>query len=155
MTFFVLGEVIEQMFQALEQSGIKDLSKIEIGYHSWDHRSLWDTNSVDFVEKAKLFKDLVKQRTGKDVIGFRAPSWSISPDVVKWLYPALKDLGFKYSSSEFRFSNFLYKPVFGTEVIDRFEPIPGFWEYPVNPAKVLGVQIPYNGGIYARFCQCL
>jgi hypothetical protein len=68
---------------------------------------------------------------------------------VSWVYRSLAEAGFTYSSSEFRIRAKLFPQVSTSSL--PFETAEGLIEVPVNPARYLGVTIPYNGGGWARF----
>jgi len=68
----------------------------EIGIHGWIHENLTDLN--DEAREQELLNKAVEWMTkaiGKKPVGYRAPSWAMSPYTVK----QIKDAGFLYDSS--------------------------------------------------------
>jgi len=70
----------------------------EIAVHGYYHRNASNQSYNDFYEDVAKTKLLLESIIGKQVCGFRAPSFSIDNRNL-WTYKALINLGFKYSSS--------------------------------------------------------
>src|SRR6185436_19545364 len=74
---------------------IKKSGRHEIGVHGWIHEM--NSTLPDSVERRLLVKAIaeLKQMTGVTPVGYRAPSWNVSPNTLK----IIRDLGFRYESS--------------------------------------------------------
>jgi peptidoglycan-N-acetylglucosamine deacetylase len=96
-TFFMLGWVAEkhpQLAPLIAAGGH------EIACHSYWHRRVDQMSPDEFRADTKRTKDLLEEQTGKAVVGYRAPTFSITPGA-EWAFDVLLDLGFKYDASLF------------------------------------------------------
>ena len=94
-TVFVVGEVVQdhpELVREIAEQGH------ELGLHGWSHTPITELNREAFREETARGRDLLAEVAGQDVIGFRAPTFSLVPQTV-WATEALADLGFTYSSS--------------------------------------------------------
>lgn len=75
---------------------IQSRKRHEIGIHGWIHENLVEMND-EAKEQDLLNKsiDLLTKAMGKRPVGYRAPSWAMSPYTMK----QVKDAGFLYDSS--------------------------------------------------------
>jgi polysaccharide deacetylase family protein (PEP-CTERM system associated) len=96
-TFYIVGEIA-----ASHPRLVKDIAAAghEIGSHSWDHRMVSRFDAAGFREDLRKSKDVLEQASGQRVIGFRAPTFSVSRRT-PWAIDALVDCGFEYDSSIF------------------------------------------------------
>ena len=96
-TFFVLGWMAERLPQL-----IKDISLAghEIASHGWDHKKVTAQSSSQFRESVRRTKRRLEDLTGTQVVGFRAPSFSIVPGL-EWALDILIEEGYAYDSSLF------------------------------------------------------
>lgn len=94
-TFFILGEIAES-FPKL----IKDISDEghEIAVHGFYHRQIFKLSGDEFKTEVGNAKKLLEDLSGQQVIGHRAPAFSINKDT-QWALEVLVELGFKYDSS--------------------------------------------------------
>lgn len=94
-TFFVLGEVAEK-FPLL----IKEIAGQghEIGSHGLSHKQIFKLSEDDFRQEIAESRKLLEDITGKAVLGYRAPAFSIGPET-KWALKILAEEGYKYDSS--------------------------------------------------------
>ena len=75
---------------------IQSKKRHEIGIHGWIHENLSDLN--DAAKEQQLLNqsiDLITKAIGKKPVGYRAPSWAMSPYTMK----QVKEAGFLYDSS--------------------------------------------------------
>lgn len=90
-TFFVPGRVAERhpdTVRSVIQAGH------EVGHHGYTHTSPLEQPRDQ--EKAELLRGLaVLTDLGADVVGYRSPSWDLSPHTL----PLLTECGFEYSSN--------------------------------------------------------
>jgi len=145
-TFFVTGKILEDYPEE-----VKLLSKEghEIASHNYEHKMLNKQTKKEFEESIDKSKKLIKNITGKNPVGFRAPSWSISKKEF-WTYSILKKEGFKYSSSLFPVNAGLYGS--SKFPVGRFKPLKNddFLEIPIRPFSFFSMRFPFAGGIYFR-----
>lgn len=94
-TFFILGEVA-QSFPVL----IKEIAEAghEIAVHGFYHRQIFKLSRDEFKKEVGDSKKLLEDLSGKEVIGHRAPAFSIDKDTA-WSLEVLAELGYKYDSS--------------------------------------------------------
>ena len=96
-TFFVLGWVAErhpELVRALACRGH------EIASHGYAHRLVYDQTPTAFRADVRRAKQLLEDASGRRVIGYRAPSYSITPRSL-WALDVLLEEGYEYDSSIF------------------------------------------------------
>lgn len=94
-TFFMVGWVAEN-FPAITHKIVK--SGHEVASHSYWHRAVNKLNAAEFREDLSRSIDILEQQTGQKVRGFRAPGFSITPEM-GWAFEAMLDLGLEYDAS--------------------------------------------------------
>ncbi len=103
-TFFVLGCVARDhpdLVGKIAQAGH------EIGCHGMDHALVYEQDPDEFHRSILQARQLLREQSGQPVLGFRAPSWSITERSL-WAFEVLADCGFRYDSSVFPAANYLY-----------------------------------------------
>jgi len=147
-TFFVLGWTAERdpgLIQEISRAGH------EVAAHSWIHRRVDRSSPDDFRESIRRCKALLEDITGSPVIGYRAPSFSISPGC-EWAFDILLEEGYRYDSSIFPID---LGPGYGYRGASR-DP---YWvdrsggrlfEVPLLTLQFLGRRFPAAGGAYLR-----
>ncbi|MCD2436637.1 polysaccharide deacetylase family protein [Acidaminococcus sp. NSJ-142] len=103
-TFFVLGFVVEQHPQMIKKIAAEGH---EIASHGYGHQLVYKQTKKEFREDVYKSKGLIEDLIGCEVLGYRAPSWSIIEESL-WALDILEELGFKYNSAIFPTKNFLY-----------------------------------------------
>ena len=96
-TFFVLGWIAERyphLVREICQQGH------EIACHGYAHRLVYSQSREEFREDIRKAKIILENISGCEVIGYRAPSYSITSKS-KWAFEVLLEEGFKYDSSIF------------------------------------------------------
>jgi len=69
----------------------------------------------EFQEDTLKARNILQAAIGCEVIGYRAPSFSVSRSNIDWYYRVLSAAGFRYSSSVFPGKTYLYGiPAFPT-----------------------------------------
>jgi len=96
-TFFVLGWVAERQTGLVRQIAA---AGHEIASHGYAHRLVYDQTPEAFRQDVRRAKGLLEDAIGHPVLGFRAPSYSITPRSL-WAIDALIDEGFAYDASIF------------------------------------------------------
>lgn len=143
-TFFIVGWIAEknpQLVRAIQQQGHT------IAAHSFWHRRVYNLSPEDFRADAQQCKLLLESITNQPVLGYRAPSYSISNKSL-WALDILKELGFQYDSSIFP----VYHDTYGIPHSPRFpyRHPNGLLEYPLSTWRFLALTIPIAGGGYFR-----
>lgn len=143
-TMFVTGKFAKE-FPHLIKRAAEDGH--EIASHSFSHDVLSQLGNLeafrhDLVESIKILEDL----SGKKVIGYRAPKWSIRDlDFLETL-SVLKDAGLYYDSSVM--PKWKTDSIYPTEIkLKRGDRI---WEIPAMTKKILWKKIPIGGGFAFR-----
>ncbi len=144
-TFFIVGWTAERhpdMVREIDKQGH------DIGCHSYMHKKIYDLAPEEFREDTIKAKAVLEKITGKKILGYRAPSYSITKKSL-WALDILNDLGFEYDSSIFPILHDNY----GISDAPRFKyqhSNLSLTEFPISTAKVLGRNFPVGGGGYFR-----
>ena len=96
-TFFVLGWIADRyphLVELMTQHGH------EVGTHSYWHRKVYELTPETFQEDMRRSIDVIEAAGGQKVLGFRAPSFSITPGT-EWAFDVLHELGIQYDASLF------------------------------------------------------
>ena len=143
-TFFVVGWIADRFPQLVAEIGEHGH---EIGCHSYWHRKIFTLDRTEFHADTLRVKSILEGITGKPVLGYRAPSYSITEKSL-WALDTLKELGFTYDSSIFP----VHHDNYGIPGAPRFafSHPNGLLEYPISTALFLGCNIPVSGGGYFR-----
>jgi polysaccharide deacetylase family protein (PEP-CTERM system associated) len=143
-TFFIVGWVAEKFPEIVRAIHAQGHS---IGCHSYWHRKVYDLAPEEFRDDTARAKTILEQITGEPVLGYRAPSYSITEKSL-WALDILKELGFTYDSSIFP----IYHDTYGIPGSPRFayRHANGLLEYPISTACMFGWNLPASGGGYFR-----
>jgi polysaccharide deacetylase family protein (PEP-CTERM system associated) len=146
-TFFVLGWIVDrnpELVRRIHRAGH------EIGSHGWNHRRVLGQTPDEFRDSVRRTKDALEGVTGDPVLGYRAPSFSITPGM-EWTLDVLLEEGYRYDSSLFpiRRSGYGY-PCGGRDVhwLDRAGG--RLLEAPPATIRRFGRNYPAGGGAYFR-----
>ncbi|WP_404360805.1 XrtA system polysaccharide deacetylase [Methylotuvimicrobium sp. KM1] len=146
-TFFTLGWVAER-HPALIQRIVKEGH--ELACHGYDHIRVTELDPEQFRRDIVKTKKMLEDIGGREVIGYRAPSYSIGASN-PWAHNILAEAGFRYSSSVYPVKHDLY----GMPEAPRFiyEPIAdnNFKEIPITTLPLAGKNWPCGGGGFFRF----
>jgi polysaccharide deacetylase family protein (PEP-CTERM system associated) len=146
-TFFVLGWVAErhpQLVKTIAEGGH------EIASHGYAHRLIYDQTPAAFREDVRKAKQLLEDASGCAVLGYRAPSYSITPRSL-WALDILIEEGYRYDSSIFPIRHDRY----GIPVSPR-DPFPiereggTLMEVPGSTVRMGPLNLPIAGGGYFR-----
>ena len=144
-TFFILGWVAEKHPELVKEI---DANGHEIACHSYRHRLIYNISPDEFRSDLIKSKNILEDITGKKVVGYRAPSYSIIKKSF-WALEILEELGFEYDSSIFPITHDIY----GISGAPRFKyklPENNLVEYPISTTNFLGIKVPVSGGGYFR-----
>jgi polysaccharide deacetylase family protein (PEP-CTERM system associated) len=147
-TFFVLGWVAER-----EPGLIHELVKAghEVACHSHLHRPLHTLRPSEFRDDLICSRNAIESAAGAKVVGFRAPTFSITKKSL-WALEILAEEGFRYDSSIFPIHHDLY----GMPSAPRWPHRRGLhsgqeiWEIPPSTVRMGKMNIPFGGGGYLR-----
>jgi len=148
-TFFTLGWVAERcpnLIKAIVEQGH------ELASHGFAHQRITEMSKDDFVADVVKSKNILEQLSGKEVIGYRAPSFSLN-DTNTWVYAKLIKLGFQYSSSTYPIQHDLYGvPNWPRFIYKRSESVNGkkILEIPIPTLRNNDVNTGIGGGGYFR-----
>lgn len=146
-TFFVLGWIAERypyLIKKIHGEGH------EIACHGYNHELVYSLSEEKFHKDVSKAKNILEDTIGEKVIGYRAPSFSITD----WAMESLYDLGFSYDSSLFltvahnRYGKLKDYPVPNKAV---FEIKKDFYQVRLSSLDLLGIKLPWSGGFYFRF----
>lgn len=147
-TFFILGWVAEH-FPALVREIVA--RGHEPACHSYWHRLVYTISAEEFREETLCAKDTIEQIVGKQVYGYRAPSYSITATSL-WALEILVEMGFAYDSSIFPLRHDIYGIPHAPRSPFTVKTASGpLVEYPVTTFRVWGNHnFPVGGGGYLR-----
>ena len=123
----------------------------EIASHGHRHRLIFDQTPAEFAEDLRRSKAILEDLTGEPVLGYRAPSFSLTTRSI-WALDVLMEAGLRYDSSIFPVSDRLY----GIPDARRFPFVirrageRELVEFPMSTARILGRNWPLGGGAYLR-----
>jgi polysaccharide deacetylase family protein (PEP-CTERM system associated) len=144
-TFFVLGEVAEQ-YPALVKKLAED--GFELGLHGYHHRLVYEQGEEEFRHETQTAKDMLERILGREIVGFRAPSWSITNQSL-WALRILTDMGFQYDSSilpAMAYLGGIHRSHPGIHWRTEAEII----EVPPSIFCLGRFRLPFSGGLYLR-----
>ncbi len=147
-TFFVLGWVAERhplLVREIDRRGH------EVACHGYGHRMIHRMTRQEFRQDVTRAKAALEETTGSPVIGYRAPTCSVTRQTL-WSLEVLSEMGFRYDSSIFPIVHDRY----GIPDAPRFPHRVaagnggGIVEFPLSTVTVLGYRLPVAGGGYFR-----
>jgi polysaccharide deacetylase family protein (PEP-CTERM system associated) len=146
-TFFILGWVAERcpaLVRTIAGAGH------EIASHGYAHRLVYDQTPAAFREDVRRAKGLLEATAGVPVLGFRAPSYSITPRSL-WALDILIDEGHTYDTSIFPIRHDRY----GIPVSPRHPYVVHraggqLLEVPASTVRCGPLNLPIGGGGYFR-----
>lgn len=161
-TFFVLGWVAHYCPSLVKRIACEGH---EIASHGYGHRRVNLQSRAEFREDVRRSKSLLEDISGKPVLGYRAPSYSIGLNSL-WAFDELLEAGYLYDSSVFPVKHDLYGidhwPRFPfcvvRDVRSDWRPDDGtakhqacrMQEIPITTLQLAGRNLPIAGGGYFR-----
>ena len=147
-TFFILGYCARrhpQMVNDIHQAGH------EIASHGYGHRIAYLQTPKQFLRDITIAKNILEDLCGEEVIGYRAPNFSIT-EQNQWAYDSLIDAGYKYDSSCYPVWHPRYKNLNADTEPHIIERQAGrLYCFPLAVAKVGNkLRLPVAGGAYWR-----
>jgi polysaccharide deacetylase family protein (PEP-CTERM system associated) len=146
-TFFTLGWVAENYPELIREIAERGH---EVACHSDKHRRIFDMTAAEFRDDTRVAKDRLEQIIGRGIIGYRAPSFSITKDSL-WAFEILAETGFRYDSSIFPVDHPNYGMPRGPRGAFRVPTPRGtIVEFPMPTLELGGARSPFGGGAYLR-----
>lgn len=147
-TFFILGWIAERVPDLVREIARRGH---EVASHGYRHQLVYTLSEDEFRSDLKKAKDILEKITSTEVIGYRAPSYSITRKNFNAL-SLLHECGFQYDSSIFP----IYHHRYGIPDFSRF-PVTieldnerVIREFPIATVRLFSKNIPVGGGAYAR-----
>ncbi len=147
-TFFVLGWIAERcpdLVREIQKRGH------EVASHGFNHHLCYNQSEDDLRYDLKKSKELLENITGEEIMGYRAPSFSITDNALR----IIREVGFLYDSSynsyegHGRYGSFqLPKNQKPNQPLYTLSPL--FYEIPVSNLRLGNKVIPWGGGGYFR-----
>lgn len=144
-TFFVLGWIAEKCPALVEEIASRGH---EIASHGYNHELIYKQTPTEFETDLKRSVKVLSSITGGPILGYRAPSFSITPES-EWALDVLAEHGFVYDSSVFP-TSFHNRYGFRDSGRFPFQFENGLVEIPLSTVKLAGKNIPAAGGGYFR-----
>lgn len=147
-TFFFVGWVAEKFPRLVQE--VVDRGH-EIACHSYWHRTIYSLDPKEFRNDTRRARQVIEDAGGTRVLGYRAPSWSITKDCL-WALDILAEEGFIYDSSIYPIHHDLY----GVPGARRFPYTHtcgnglNLREFPPSTLRFLNQNLPIAGGGYLR-----
>mgnify|MGYP006297171091 CR=1 FL=1 len=146
-TFFILGWVADRLPNLVR--AIADQGH-EVASHGYGHRMCHAMAPEDLIQDLTRSKHLLEDITGAQVVGFRAPSFSIDHST----FGLLEQCGYRYDSS---YNSFEANPRYGHLDLSRYgqngrgyKITNHFHELPLSNLPLSRHTLPWSGGGYFR-----
>ena len=142
-TFFFLGWVAAKFPALVRQVHGRGH---ELACHSYWHRPVSKLTPEEFRQDLRLARQAIEQAGGTRVLGYRAPTWSITREAA-WALDILAEDGFAYDSSIYPIRHDLY----GDPGAPRFpHTLSKLTEFPPVTLRAFGTNFPAARGGYLR-----
>lgn len=148
-TFFILGSVAEAFPGMARRIGEEGHEVASHGYH---HQLLYTMRTSELKADLERSRKLLEDMTGREVRGYRAPSFSINDEIITHI----REAGYGWDSS---YNDFANHERYGSIALEKWSrERPGvyrrdgtaFREIPIRNLKTMGMNIPWGGGGYFR-----
>ena len=147
-TFFVLGRAAQrhpELVRRIVSCGH------EVASHGFDHELIYRLDHESFRKDVRRARSLLQDLSGQDVVGYRAPSYTIMSRTL-WALPILIEEGYLYDSSIYPIARRRYGMPRAMRWPHRIETeaAGGIAEFPLSTIRFGPVNIPATGGAYLR-----
>jgi len=157
-TFFILGYQAEKTPELIRQVAEEGH---DIASHGYSHRFVYQQTPDQFRKELKKSKTILEDICGQEVIGYRAPFFSITSESL-WALDILLEEGFQYDSSLFPVKNYRYGIAGASREPGWIDTPAGnkIYEIPLStvrlpgPTSRWGRNVPMSGGGYLRLYWC-
>ena len=147
-TFFILTWNAERHPEIVRQI---HAAGHEIASHGYAHRIVYEQTREQFAADVARAKKTLEDITGEAVLGYRAPSFSVTAKS-QWGPDVLLEQGYRYDSSVFPVKDSMY----GMPDTERFPYVirekdgQKLVEFPITTTEIFGRNLPLGGGGYLR-----
>ncbi len=160
-TFFVLGWVAERCPELVKRIAAQGH---EVASHGYGHQRLINQGRQEFGKDVRRSKVILEDLVSRAVLGYRAPSYSISRQTF-WAFDELHAAGYRYDSSIFpirhdfygipdwpRFAGYAVKTLDGDwqAAAEAGDSCAALYELPITTLQIAGKNLPIAGGGYFR-----
>jgi polysaccharide deacetylase family protein (PEP-CTERM system associated) len=147
-TFFFVGWIAHRFPSLVREVEARGH---ELACHSYWHRPVYSLTPSQFREDTREAKDVVEQAAGVRIIGYRAPTWSITKNCL-WALDILAEEEFVYDSSIFPIKHDLYGDPDAQRLPYIYVSRSGLKlrEFPPATIRIAGLNLPGAGGGYLR-----
>jgi polysaccharide deacetylase family protein (PEP-CTERM system associated) len=146
-SFFVLGWFAQRhpaLVREIDQRGH------EVACHGYGHCMIHRLTPQQFAEDVARAKATLEQSTGRPLMGYRAPTFSVMRSTL-WSLDVLCEAGFRYDSSIFPIVHDRYGIPDAPRFPHRIRANGGeIAEFPLSTFTLLGRRLPVAGGGYFR-----
>jgi polysaccharide deacetylase family protein (PEP-CTERM system associated) len=146
-TFFVLGWVAERhprLVREISEAGH------EIASHGYGHRLVYSQSPAEFRSDIRRAKIAIENAAGTAVLGYRAPSYSITRKSL-WALDVLIEEGYVYDTSVYPIHHDRYGIPDAPRHAHRVNRSSGsIWEVPGSTVRIGRLNLPIGGGGYFR-----
>jgi polysaccharide deacetylase family protein (PEP-CTERM system associated) len=146
VTCFFLGWVAERFPMLVREALARGH---EIASHGYAHVLAYQQTPSEFAEDVRRAKNILEDITGRPVLGYRAPGFSVTKET-PWFFAKLAEAGYRYDSSVFPAprQHGGMNALLGPSIMAT--PSGPIVEVPVTVARVLGRPLCFFGGGYLR-----
>ena len=146
-TFFVLGWVADRHPELVRQIAA---AGHEIASHGYGHKLVYEQTPEEFREDIRRARYAIEATTGVPVLGYRAPSYSITTQS-RWALDVLVEEGYQYDASIYPIRHDRYGIPDAPRHVHAIETYTGtIWEIPGSTVRLGPVNLPIGGGGYFR-----
>jgi polysaccharide deacetylase family protein (PEP-CTERM system associated) len=146
-TFFVLGWVAERYPELVRRIAA---AGHEVASHGFEHRLIYEQTPAAFREDVRRAKAILEASSGTPVVGYRAPSFSVTARSL-WALDILIDEGYQYDSSIFPIRHDRYGiPDSPRHAYTLTRPGGTLLEAPASTTRLGTINLPVAGGGYFR-----
>ncbi len=146
-TFFILGWVADR-FPSLVQAIVSQGH--EVASHGYDHQLVYDNTPQHFRTDLRHARSVLESASGHQVLGYRAPSYSITRRSL-WALDVLIEEGYEYDASIYPIFHDRYGIPDAPRHAHTIERPGGeIWEVPGSTIRYARTNMPIGGGGYFR-----
>jgi polysaccharide deacetylase family protein (PEP-CTERM system associated) len=146
-TFFVLGWVAERFPDLVRRIAA---AGHEVASHGYEHQLVYSLTPRQFRDDVRRAKAALECAAGTAVLGYRAPSFSITNRSL-WALDVLIEEGYAYDASIYPIHHDRYGIPDWPRHPHRVERANGsLWEIPGSTTRWAGMNLPIGGGGYFR-----
>jgi polysaccharide deacetylase family protein (PEP-CTERM system associated) len=152
-TCFFLGWVANKYPQLVKEARKRGH---EIASHGYEHRLVYSMTATEFREDILKARDIIEQIAGINVLGYRAPGFSVTK-ATPWFYDELLAGGYSYDASVFpatRGHGGMKDAYRLPQAVATTNDGRTLIEFPQSVVSLLGRRVCFFGGGYLRLAPC-